>query len=466
MGQQYSSRGLATISPGPFPLKISPNGRYFTDRNGNPFFFMMDAGWYSNTQLTPAQIDQYLDDRKARGFTAIIVQFTMQEYSSQVPSYENVFGFAPWSTITNTGSPNFQATAVDFSSTVNNFWNNADYVVQGCYRRGMAIVAFPAYSGFVGDGDEWYTPMMADTAAHLQAFGAFFAQRYGSYGHMIVGMSGDRNQVQADMLQNWQIVLGMQSVRNDFLIYNKGARDTSGTAELLSAGGLALYPGFNVNNIYCSNTASTAYTAASMTQTEFARTPVKPLLVDEIHYENDPVSGATLNDVRRAMWSPLCSGAATGCFGNLVLLGFGGATSWNTGAVSPASVLAAYLNTSGAQHASNYAKLVTSYPWQKLASAGVSATLVTTSLGSGAATIVPGLASDGTFAFIYTGSGNGFTVDLSQLSIGSITARWYDPTNGTFTTASGSPFTNTGTHAFTTPGNNSAGDPDWVLVLG
>ena len=46
-----------------------------------------------------------------------------------------------------------------------------------------------------------------------------------------------------------------------------------------------------------------------------------------------------------------------------------------------------------------------------------------------------------------------------------ITARWFDPSANTFTTIAGSPFSNTGTQNFTSPGNNSAGDPDWVLVL-
>jgi len=39
-----------------------------------------------------------------------------------------------------------------------------------------------------------------------------------------------------------------------------------------------------------------------------------------------------------------------------------------------------------------------------------------------------------------------------------VTARWFDPTSGTFTAISGSPFANTGSHNFTTPGNNSNGD--------
>jgi len=49
---------------------------------------------------------------------------------------------------------------------------------------------------------------------------------------------------------------------------------------------------------------------------------------------------------------------------------------------------------------------------------------------------------------------------------GLVTARWFDPTSATYTTVSGSPFTNTGTKQFTPPsGNHSDGANDWVLVL-
>jgi hypothetical protein len=48
---------------------------------------------------------------------------------------------------------------------------------------------------------------------------------------------------------------------------------------------------------------------------------------------------------------------------------------------------------------------------------------------------------------------------------GPVTVRWFDPTNGTYQAISGSPFTNSGSRQFTTPGTNSGGDQDWVLVL-
>jgi hypothetical protein len=56
------------------------------------------------------------------------------------------------------------------------------------------------------------------------------------------------------------------------------------------------------------------------------------------------------------------------------------------------------------------------------------------------------------------------TVDMSKLA-DIATARWFDPTNGTYVVADGSPFVNAGDRRFIPPGNNSTGDGDWVLVL-
>src|SRR5439155_2947699 len=73
-------------------------------------------------------------------------------------------------------------------------------------------------------------------------------------------------------------------------------------------------------------------------------------------------------------------------------------------------------------------------------------------------------APDGSLAIIYTPVSHNMTVAMGNFA-GLVTARWFDPTNNTFQTVVGSPFPNTGSHNFATPGNNSAGDPDWVLLL-
>jgi hypothetical protein len=48
----------------------------------------------------------------------------------------------------------------------------------------------------------------------------------------------------------------------------------------------------------------------------------------------------------------------------------------------------------------------------------------------------------------------------------SSTARWFDPTSGTYTAISGSPFSNVGTQQFTSPATIHAdGTNDWVLAF-
>lgn len=448
-----------------FPLQISANSRYFQSPNGTPFFFMMDAGWEAAVQLTNAQIDQYLNDRKNRGFTAIILEMAVELYSSQQPTYQNAYGYNPFSTINNTGNPYYLATTCDFSTQVNAYWNTVDYVIQGAYNRGMAVVAFPAYTGYpTTPAQGWYTPIMADTAAHLQNFGAFIAGRYGRYGNIIWGMAGDNSLSQSDLDQHWNIALGMQSILGpNPLTYCKGQRypHNTGIALINANGGVSRYPGFNVNNAYSSNCAANGYTQVSVALTEYARSPVYPFFVDENDYEGN--GSCTANDIRLALYGPALSGACGHCFGDEQLWGFGCAN--NLIANGPAATLASSLNTTGAQHSTIFAQVMQQYAWWKLVPK-TDTSLVTTALGSGASTISPALSSDGTFAMIYTAGGTGFTVALSALSVSSFRARWYDPTNGTFTTASGSPFSNSGTNAFTTPGNNAAGDPDWLLVLG
>jgi hypothetical protein len=64
----------------------------------------------------------------------------------------------------------------------------------------------------------------------------------------------------------------------------------------------------------------------------------------------------------------------------------------------------------------------------------------------------------------YVPSERTITVDLEALG-GPVTARWFDPANGTFTEIGDGPLDNSGELDLSTPGDNADGDDDWVLVL-
>ncbi|HXU65710.1 MAG TPA: putative collagen-binding domain-containing protein, partial [Polyangia bacterium] len=119
------------------------------------------------------------------------------------------------------------------------------------------------------------------------------------------------------------------------------------------------------------------------------------------------------------------------------------------------------LQSQGAQDQTRLAALLGARNWPALVPDGGGTFLA--SAGSGAAHASAALSADGRLALAYT-PGSALTLALSKLA-GPTTARWYDPTAGSFTAIAGSPFANSGSHTFMTPGKNAAGDPDWVLVL-
>jgi hypothetical protein len=54
-----------------FPRKISSNGRFFTDDEGSPFFWLGDTAWPLFTRYSRQEAESYLENRAARGFTVI-----------------------------------------------------------------------------------------------------------------------------------------------------------------------------------------------------------------------------------------------------------------------------------------------------------------------------------------------------------------------------------------------------------
>jgi hypothetical protein len=79
---------------------------------------------------------------------------------------------------------------------------------------------------------------------------------------------------------------------------------------------------------------------------------------------------------------------------------------------------------------------------------------------------------NGKLGIVYCTAAQTVTINLSKMSEPAI-VRWYDPTTGNYNNISGSPFSNTGSHQFTTPAivhneintdNSVETSDDWVLV--
>jgi Putative collagen-binding domain of a collagenase len=109
--------------------------------------------------------------------------------------------------------------------------------------------------------------------------------------------------------------------------------------------------------------------------------------------------------------------------------------------------------------------------WQELVPSGLAGMKTLVTAGGGTASpqstdyVASAAASDGSLlvAYVPPAHGGGITIDMTAMAAPA-RARWLNPTSGAYIDI-GTGLPNTGTRAFTPPGNNGSGFTDWVLVL-
>ena len=65
-------------------LSVSANHRYLVDQNRNPFLLQGDAAWSLIVAMSNAEVEQYLSNRKAKGFNAIMVELIEHRYAKSL----------------------------------------------------------------------------------------------------------------------------------------------------------------------------------------------------------------------------------------------------------------------------------------------------------------------------------------------------------------------------------------------
>jgi hypothetical protein len=204
------------------------------------------------------------------------------------------------------------------------------------------------------------------------------------------------------------------------------------------------------------NAAYTYYPAYAEVLHAYNQSASMPVFMVESFYEFENESTPAILRLQE-YWSAL-SGATGQLYGNGYTWGF--ITDWKN-----------QLDTPGAEQFGHMKALFEPRAWYELVP-DQAHTVVTAGYGSFSSTGWPGNSDyvtaartpSGKLVMAYVPSARTVTVDMSQLS-GPVTARWYDPVVGSFASIANSPFANTGSSDFTTPGTNAGGDEDWVLVL-
>ena len=174
------SIGTATAQSPSWPLRVSSEGAYLEDQDGVPFPIVGEAGWSAIVQLDQAQLATYLDNRQAKGFTAIIMEAIEHEFADNPPF--NAFGEHP-----------FTNGSGDWSVRNEAYWAHVNYVLNEAKARGFVVLLFPAYIGFACGNEGWCNEMQAQTDADMTDYGQWLGNRYGDQGNIIWVGGGDAN---------------------------------------------------------------------------------------------------------------------------------------------------------------------------------------------------------------------------------------------------------------------------------
>jgi hypothetical protein len=127
-----------------------------------------------------------------------------------------------------------------------------------------------------------------------------------------------------------------------------------------------------------------------------------------------------------------------------------------------------HLNTRNTIDLSHLNALIRSISWYGLVPEGLAGTGPLVTAGGGTPDepdyVAAAATRDGRVLIAYAGPGvrTRFTIDLTRMR-GVATARWFNPTTGTYRTIG--TFPNTGPQAFRVPGDNGTGYHDWALLL-
>ena len=455
----------AEPTPGPaaaqgvpaFPLTVEPGKRYLVDAAGAPFLIHGDTAWSLIADLTRAEADLYLDDRRARGFNTLLVNLIEHRFATNPAA--NAYGDRPFrgrafELIAALGAwlpqrlapyaTSLASRFADFTSPNEAYFAHADWVLRRAAEKGFLVLLAPSYAGWHGGSQGWYRAMVANGPERLRQYGAYLGRRYRDFTNILWVHGGDYDPPDKDLVR--AIALGIAEFDPRALQSAHGKPDTSPIDYWQGE------PWLQVDNVYTYGPVDAAARA------HYARPGRMPFFLIESAYENE--HKITQRGLRMQAYQAVLSGAAGQVFGNNPIWHFGGPglvpapVRWQQALASP-----------GARSMSHLHELMATIPWWQLAP-DIDHALLTGGLGPGDAHAVAARASDRSFAIAYLPRSREITIDLGQLAGPTVVARWYDPADGRFLPVSGSPFPAIGLRALQPErAGNSSGFDDWVLIL-
>ena len=519
-----TSLSLSVSSSGRYLQRSTGTPFLIVGDNGSALFQNLPLTGSSSGDPS-ANATLYLSTRAGQGVNAVWATAICSNFSGCASNASQTYdGLVPFNaTISSCGTttPNCYDMSTAGLGSTSNYWARMDAMINLAASYGIVVFFNPVDTGNCNaQNDNPLWPMLTanrsiskDGITNTYAFGEFLGNRYKSFPN-IVWFHGDDYSCNgqgggtpaADDLPVLDIMNGIAAAGDThpqtIELWSLPPSSSFDSADFVPPTGKV-----NINGVYTYN--------PNYVETLHAWKQAKaPVVMLETNYEWDNVLGYEPNDpncaysshssycmyeytIRKQFYQATLSGANAGYITGEYPISTAGfcllpstctaGTGWTN-----------YLNSTGMTDFGYWASLFqnNSIPWQSLVpdqsstyvTAGhgtaylrgesckanrhancitpdnyVTAASYSTSSAFGLLAYIPCYAT--TVKYGCTGTG-GVTVALNQLGTRP-TARWYDPTSGTFTTICSPSGTacSTGSQSFTPTGTNGEGDPDWVLVI-
>jgi hypothetical protein len=473
-----------------FPLSVSANGRYLVTATGVPFLMVADS-CQGGAIESVADFTYYCQQRAAQGFNTIQLNLIVTGYvgNPDGTNYSTRDSITPF-------------TGAKVTTPNPTYFGRMVQLVRIMQQNGLAAWLNPYETGAPGTGQ---SDLNNAGAAACNVYGQYVANLFVDYSNVMWHFGNDfevshnswtlrdyvrlaksylrlhlrsTNAASVQALINGVKSVAPNQLRGGELCFAIGAE---GVSTFDDANFLPPYQNINGAYTYAPVYAEVlrTYNNSSVNFGGFGvgtnTTPPCPSVMVESDYEwgnNNGDPGIPVN-MRRILWWTFLSGACGYIYGmrftatTFIVSGSAPVNGYNT--TTP--LWKNNLNSPGVIAFGVLINLFNTIEWWNLVP-DQNHIVGTAGYGTPAATgiyqtnnyVTVSATPDGTVALAYfpQGSSNTLTVAMSTFAA-PVTARWLDPTNGSYTNIGA--FSNTGTHNFSPPGKNAGGDPDWVLVL-
>jgi len=420
-------------------LRVSDNERFLVYEDGTPFFYLGDTAWELFHRLNREEADRYLTDRAEKGFTVIQAVVLAQLGGLTEP---NPYGAIPLN-------------EQDPAQPNEAYFEHVDYIVDRADSLGLIIGMLPTWGSYWGNPDQ-----RIFTVENARQFGEYLGARYKDQ-PIIWILGGDHN---IDTPEEYELIEAMaeglatgDEGRHLITYHPRGpglSSDYFHEADWLDF------------NMFQSSHGAHDHDNGLFAAHDYELTPIKPTLDGEPRYERIQV-GFYFDgfnrldrmddyDCRQAAYWSLLAGACGHTYGHNSI--------WQMWATNKSPVIGAAttweeaLNHPGAFQMQHVRTLFEARPFQLLVPTYA---LVKDGPLTGGAKIRAAIASDSSFAFIYSPRGEKFTLDKTAFSGQRTKEMWYDPRYGVTYVLHVSD--TKGIQTYTPP--TSGRGCDWLLII-